>query len=72
MAGTALSKRLTVILSALVGGLESNPTPEVGEAIDEAVTALVSSIDDNEGLHTLMMLLIGWFVISDLSLEIMG
>lgn len=68
VAGTALSKRLTVILTALVGGLESNPMPEVKEAIDEAITAIVSSIDDNEGLHTLMMLLIGWYALPPLDL----
>jgi hypothetical protein len=62
VAGNALSKRLTVILGALVkvledGGLQS----ELQDAIDEALRALFASIDDPEGLNTLMLLLLGWY-----------
>ncbi|RXW23690.1 hypothetical protein EST38_g2167 [Candolleomyces aberdarensis] len=60
VAGNALSRRLTVILGALVKVIESDPEPELAEAADEAVTAILSSISDAEGLHTLMMLLLGW------------
>jgi hypothetical protein len=61
VAGNALSKRLTVILSALVkvledGGLEE----ELEEAISEALRALFASVDDPEGLNTLMLLLLEW------------
>lgn len=63
VAGSALSKRLTVILNALVKVLEG---PEVKEdeelrsAVDDAVVTLLESICDTEGLNTLMMLLLGW------------
>lgn len=60
VAGSALSRRLSVILGALVKVIESDPEPELAEAADEALTAILSSISDAEGLHTLMMLLLGW------------
>ena len=63
VAGSALSKRLTVILNALVRVLE-NPEPEeseeVVEAVRDACSALLGSISDPEGLHALMLLLLGW------------
>lgn len=62
VAGNSLSRRLTVILGALVKTIEEQPEPELAEAADEALKAILSSISDAEGLHTLMMLLIGWFV----------
>lgn len=60
VAGNALSRRLTVILGALVKTIEDQPEPELAEAADEALKAILASISDAEGLHTLMMLLIGW------------
>ncbi|TFY83754.1 hypothetical protein EWM64_g252 [Hericium alpestre] len=63
VAGNALSKRLTIILSALVKVAESfdkEPNEELQEAVDEAIRALLSSIEDAEGLNTLMLLLFGW------------
>lgn len=65
VAGDALSKRLSVILKALVTvseGFKAKPgqDEELKEAVDEALKALLSSIDDSEGLHTLMMVLLGW------------
>lgn len=65
VAGSALSKRLTVILSALVQVLENPGTKEdeeLEDAVNEAVSALLSSICDAEGLNTLMLLLLGWYV----------
>lgn len=63
VAGNALSKRLTVILGALVKVLEDQKTAEeLREAADEALRALLESIGDLEGLNTLMMLLLGWYV----------
>ncbi|THH23082.1 hypothetical protein EUX98_g8100 [Antrodiella citrinella] len=63
VAGHALSKRLTVILTALVRVLET-PTPEedeeVVDAVRDACKALLVSISDPEGLHALMTLLLGW------------
>ncbi|KAG2360727.1 ARM repeat-containing protein [Suillus spraguei] len=60
VAGHALSKRLIVILGALVKVLEEDQDDELRTAIDEAVRALLASIEDPEGLNTLMLLLLGW------------
>ncbi|KAI5991791.1 armadillo-type protein [Pisolithus marmoratus] len=60
VAGNALSKRLTVILNALVKVFEEDKNEELLGAIDEALRALLGSIEDPEGLNTLMMLLLGW------------
>ena len=63
VAGNALSKRLTVILAALAKMSESlrkSAEDELQEAIDEALKALMSSIEDVEGLNTLMLTLLGW------------
>jgi HEAT repeat protein len=60
VAGHALSKRLIVILGALVKVLEEDQNDELRSAIDEAVRALLASIEDPEGLNTLMLLLLGW------------
>jgi len=63
VAGNALSKRLSVVLTALVKIMESTDDTmdeELRNAVDEAVLALLSSISDVEGLNTLMLLLLGW------------
>lgn len=63
VAGNALSKRLTVVLTALVKITEStdgSSSDELRTAVEEAVQALLSSISDVEGLNTLMLLLLGW------------
>lgn len=63
VAGNALSKRLTVVLTALVKITESTDDPtdeELRTAVEEAVQALLTSISDVEGLNTLMLLLLGW------------
>ncbi|KAG1829542.1 armadillo-type protein, partial [Suillus subalutaceus] len=60
VAGHALSKRLIVILGALVKVLEEDQDDGLRSAIDEAVRALLASIEDPEGLNTLMLLLLGW------------
>lgn len=63
VAGTALSRRLTVILNALVKVSEDESIDEeLRTAVDEALQALFESINDAEGLNTLMMLLLGWYV----------
>lgn len=61
VAGNALSKRLTVILNALVKVLEEEKDEELLGAFDEALRALLGSIGDPEGLNTLMLLLLGWY-----------
>jgi hypothetical protein len=63
VAGNALSRRLTVVLTALVKITESTDDStgdELRTAVDEAVQALLSSISDVEGLNSLMLLLLGW------------
>ena len=60
--GWKCSQSQAVILGALVKTLEDGPESELAEAADEALKAILSSISDAEGLHTLMMLLIGWCV----------
>lgn len=63
VAGNALSRRLTVILNSLVKVLEDEIDDELRSAVDGAINALFSSINDPEGLNTLMMLLIGWYAL---------
>ena len=63
VAGAALSRRLTVILNALVKmheGKEGQEDEELKEAVDEAIRSSMSSISDAEGLNTLMLLLLEW------------
>lgn len=64
VAGNALSKRLTIVLTALVKVTESSKIDSMDEelliAVDEAIVALLSSISDAEGLNSLMLLLLGW------------
>jgi hypothetical protein len=64
VAGNALSRRLTVILGALVKVLEeeSEGEGELRDAVDEAIHASLESIDDAEGLNTLMLTLLGWYI----------
>ncbi|KAI0764358.1 ARM repeat-containing protein [Trametes elegans] len=63
VAGAALSRRLTVVLNALVKVNESKDVEqdeELKTAVDEAIHALMTSISDPEGLNTLMLHLLGW------------
>jgi hypothetical protein len=70
VAGNALSRRLSVILSALVKVYEGDKDEELDSALDEALRALFASINDAEGLNTLMMILIGWSVILCFSVQL--
>ena len=63
VAGNALSRRLTVILNSLVKVSEDEIDDELRSAVDEAISALFSSIDDPEGLNIVMMLLLGWYAL---------
>jgi hypothetical protein len=64
VADSALSKRLTVILTALVKVIEDEKDEELLSAVDEALRALFESISDPEGLNTAMLILLGWSVYS--------
>jgi hypothetical protein len=69
VAGNALSKRLTQVLGALVSCLESRPNGELETAIEETFRALLSSIGDAEGLNSLMLILLDWYVIRTYNIE---
>jgi hypothetical protein len=60
VAGQALSKRITTILSTLVKVLETEHDNELIEDVRECIVAIVRSIEDLEGLNTLMLLLLEW------------
>lgn len=63
VAGNALSRRLSVILGTLVKANESlddQPDEDLQEALEEAIKSLLASVNDPEGLNTLMLLLLGW------------
>jgi hypothetical protein len=62
LAGSALNKRLMTIVAALANAMEQEPEDELRGAIHEALSALFASIDEREGLDTLMLLLLGWCV----------
>lgn len=64
MAGNALSKRLSSVLTPLVKSLDKEQDTEIREELNGAIRALLASIEDMEGLHSLMMLLLGWSVFS--------
>ena len=61
VAGNALSRRLTVILTSLIKVSEDDIDSELRLAVDEALHALLSSVGDPEGLNTVMLLLLGWY-----------
>jgi hypothetical protein len=67
VAGNALSRRLSVIMSALVKVYEDDKGEELNSALDDAIRAVFVSVSDAEGLNTLMMILIGWSVIVSLT-----
>jgi hypothetical protein len=60
VAGSALNKRLDTVLGALVKSLEREKSEEVLEALNDAIESLLASVEDDEGIHQLEMLLIGW------------
>jgi hypothetical protein len=60
VAGNALSRRLTVILNAIVKSMEDDKRQDIQDALDETLRSLLSSISDAEGLNTLMLVLLGW------------
>lgn len=61
VAGNALSKRLTTILTAFIRAIENEKDEELKSDVNAAARALLGSISDAEGLQTLMLLLAGWW-----------
>ncbi|KAF8985319.1 translational activator of GCN4 [Entomortierella lignicola] len=57
VAGTALNRRLTNILAALIQSQVSETDEDTLEALETTICALLQSIDNAEGAHTLMMML---------------
>ncbi|KAI8599877.1 armadillo-type protein, partial [Dissophora ornata] len=57
VAGTALNRRLTNILAALIQSQVSETDPDTLEALETTICALLQSIDNSDGAHTLMMML---------------
>ncbi|KAK4684697.1 hypothetical protein P7C73_g5471, partial [Tremellales sp. Uapishka_1] len=60
VAGSALNKRLDTVLGALVKSLEKEKSEEIREELNSAIEALLSSVEDSDGIHFLEMLLFGW------------
>jgi hypothetical protein len=60
VAGNALSRRLIPILTALVKSIETEKDEEILEEIQETTSTLLRSVEDIEGLNTLLMQLLGW------------
>ena len=64
IAGSALSQRLTVILNSLIKTVsEDEIDDELRSVVNEVINALFSSINDLEGLNTVMMLHISWYAL---------
>lgn len=59
VAGSALTKRLNVILEALLKALES-PECTIHSEITEALRAIMTSITEDDSLHALMLQLLAW------------
>ena len=60
VAGSALNRRLDSVLGALVKSLEKESDEDIKADIQSAIESLLESVEDDEGIHQLEMLLIGW------------
>jgi hypothetical protein len=59
VAGTALNRRLSQILDALQKSAENEKDEEVRAELEKAIRAVLASIHDTDGLHMLMLHLLG-------------
>ncbi|KAF9359136.1 translational activator of GCN4 [Mortierella sp. AD094] len=57
VAGTALNRRLTNILAALIQSQVNETDEDTLEALETTICTLLQSIDNADGAHTLMMML---------------
>ena len=60
VAGPALNKRVGIITSTLVTVLEDENNQEIVAETNNCLGTVFRSIEDLEGLNTLMLLLLGW------------
>lgn len=60
VAGSALARRIQQILGALVKALETEKNEDILSEIRDTIGTLMESIEDVEGVNTLLMLLLGW------------
>ncbi|EST09400.1 protein of unknown function DUF3554 [Kalmanozyma brasiliensis GHG001] len=60
VAGTALNRRLSNILTALSKALDTEKDETIRADLQTAVEALLGSVSDVDGLHQTMLLLLGW------------
>ncbi|CAD6981552.1 unnamed protein product, partial [Tilletia controversa] len=60
VAGPALPKKLSAIITALAKSLEDDKQTDVRPDVEAAVQTILSSISDTDSLHQLMVLLLGW------------
>jgi hypothetical protein len=59
VAGSALNRRLAQILDALQRDRETQSDDAIRDELDTAIKAVLSSVEDNDGLHMLMLHLLG-------------
>lgn len=59
VAGDALNRRLSQILDALQKSAENEKDEETKAALDSAIRAVLASVHDTDGLHMLMLHLLG-------------
>ncbi|GAK66330.1 ARM repeat-containing protein [Moesziomyces antarcticus] len=60
VAGSALNRRLSSMLTALSKALDTERDETVVADLNAAVEALLGSVSDVDGLHQTMLLLLGW------------
>jgi hypothetical protein len=59
VAGPALNRRLAQILDALQSNKESQTDPDIKSELESTIKAVLGSVEDVEGLHMLMLHLLG-------------
>jgi hypothetical protein len=60
VAGGALSRRLAQLLTPIAKALETEKDEEILAEIRDTMRTLMQSVEDQEGIHSLMMILLGW------------
>lgn len=60
VAGNAINKRLSTIITALSIALDSEKDEETRETLEESIESVLSAVTSFDALHQLMMLLLSW------------